>query len=142
MKIKINPVRKKTRSNFPYRLSHSLLIGPIRLQKCRISRQTTPHSPDHRVLIILCRRRGVDPHPPARHDQLFPYLPRLKESTLIKKVFPTPLFPRVFVLRSGDLAVRSDGIQDGVVVPAPMSEFAPRFGYGVALLADVEEELG
>jgi len=29
-----------------------------------------------------------------------------------------------------------------VVIPAPMSEFAPRFGYSVALLTDVEEELG
>jgi hypothetical protein len=48
----------------------------------------------------------------------------------------------VFILRSSDLAICADGIQDGVVVPAPMLEFAPRFGYGIALLADVEEELG
>lgn len=100
------------------------------------------NTPDNSVIVILRRRVSINAHALARLHELLADILRLQERPLIQEMLPAPLAPGMLALGRGDLSVRAQGVEDGEVIPTWVAELAPSLADGLALLADVEEDLG
>lgn len=134
--------QRRPRMNFDDKLSHKLLIRPVRLQQRALLYQPNGETPQHWFLHIAPRRSPVESRPLTCYPQLIPNFKRLRKRSFIQVVLATPFLAVAFTFAGCDFLVGPKCVEHREVITAWMSEFAASICDGVSLVRNVKKKFG